>query len=152
MRQNKANGRYGLQPPVIADVGNKNMNEKEHKTLKHLTCGVWALVLMVFIATVGGAALLYQAVLTITSAMNNTSDYSTVVVARTNILSGTVLTKELLASARVHDGMLPKHYACRHSATFLLGATVTTNFTRGTPIDCSMTDKWKRESSQQDRD
>ena len=124
------------------------MNDDMIKTLKGLTRAVWALILIVWLATVGGAILLYQSVSSITRSMTNSTDYSTVVVAGTNITAGAVLNRDNLAKGRVHDSRIPTHFVCVHSAPLLLGARVTTNYAKGTPIDYSLTDIWNERSSQ----
>lgn len=77
------------------------------------------------------------------------SDSTLVVVARTNIVAGTQLTREFLAKKRVPDAILPKHYACPHTADLLVGAHILSDIKRADPIDLEQTDLWKGEKEPQ---
>ena len=116
------------------------MNEQD-KLLRQVRVALWALVAFVGIAAIGIAVFFGFLIFTCVSDDDSETTY-TIVVARTNIIAGSVLTKQNLARDEVTRTDRPDHFVCRHLANALIGHKVLEDLQRGDPIDLSKTDIW----------
>jgi hypothetical protein len=116
------------------------MNEQT-KLLRQVRAALWVLVAFAGIAAIGIAAFFGFLIFTCVGDDDSETTY-TIVVARTNITAGSVLTKQILAKDEVALADRPKHFVCPHLSRALIGHRVREDLQRGDPIDVSKTDIW----------
>jgi Flp pilus assembly protein CpaB len=121
------------------------MNSSDDKHLRSVRCALWTLVVVVGLGALAAILLVVSvAWVAMEGRKDPNSDSTLVVVASTNVASGTVLTRQHLGKKRISDANLPNRYACLHTADLLIGHAIFYDLKRGDPIDLTRTDLWKQ--------